>query len=138
VALDSLRMVVGFLIIASHLSTFGLVLLGGALTAQERVELSLIISPVFAVYVAAIVRKFTNLTIYDKTATHPALAILGIGIAIVFSLIIPVIIILFLNQTIPEFSSLKSTLGIVETALGVYTGALVDRLFGGEQAKSNG
>jgi predicted benzoate:H+ symporter BenE len=129
-ALDTLRMIVGFLIIVSHLTTFGLVLLAGGLTAQERVELSLLISPIFAVYVAAIVRKFTSLTVYDTTPTHPALAILGVGTAVIFSVAIPVTILLFVNQTIPEFAVLKSTIGIIETALGLYTGALIDRLFG--------
>jgi len=130
VALDTLRMIVGFLIIVSHLTTFGLVLTGGAFTAQERVELSLMISPIFAVYVTAIVRKFTSLTTYDRTPTHPALTILGIGIALIFSLVIPITILLFLNGRTPEFASLKSMLGIIETALGIYTGALIDRLFG--------
>jgi hypothetical protein len=130
VALDTLRMIVGFLIIGSHLTTFGLVLIGGSFTAQERVELSLLISPIFAVYVTAIVRKFTSLTTYDRTPTHPALTILGVGTAIIFSFAIPTTILLFLNRRIPEFASLKSTLGIIETALGIYTGALVDRLFG--------
>ena len=129
-ALDTLRMIVGFLIIGSHLSTFGLVLLAGGLTSQERVELSLLVSPIFAVYVAAIVRKFTTLTVYDRTPTHPALAILGVGTAVIFSIAIPLVIFLFLNQSIAEFSALKSTLGIIETALGLYTGALIDRLFG--------
>jgi hypothetical protein len=132
-ALDTLRMIVGFLIIVSHLCTFGLVLLAGGLTAQERLELSLLISPIFAVYVAAIVRKFTTLTVYDRTPTHPALSILGVGTAVIFSVAIPATIFLFLNQTIPEFASLKSTLGIIETALGVYTGALIDRLFATEK-----
>jgi hypothetical protein len=130
VALDTLRMIVGFLIIGSHITTFGLVLIGGALTAQERVELSLLISPIFAIYVTAIVRKFTSLTTYDRTPTHPALTVLGIGIAIIFSFAVPITILLFLNGRIPEFASLKSMLGIIETALGIYTGALVDRLFG--------
>jgi hypothetical protein len=129
VALDTLRMIVGFLIIGSHLTTFGLVLIGGSFTAQERVELSLLISPIFA-HVTAIVRKFTSLTTYDRTPTHPALTILGVGTAIIFSFAIPTTILLFLNRRIPEFASLKSTLGIIETALGIYTGALVDRLFG--------
>jgi hypothetical protein len=89
-----------------------------------------LISPIFAVYVTAIVRKFTTLTTYDRTPTHPALTILGVGTAIIFSFAIPMTILLFLYGRIPEFASLKSTLGIIETALGIYTGALVDRLFG--------
>jgi hypothetical protein len=131
VALDTLRMIVGFSIIISHLTSFGLVLWGSDLTRQEQVELSLLISPIFAVYVAAIVRKFTSLTTYDKTPTHPALAILGVGAALIFSTSIPITIFLFMVDRIQEFAALKSTLGIIETALGVYTGALVDRLFGG-------
>jgi hypothetical protein len=130
VALDTLRMIVGFMIIVSHLVTFGLVLLGGGLTAQERMELSLLISPIFAVYIGAIVRKFTTLTTYDTSPTHPALATLGVGTAVVFSITIPTTVFLFLNHSISEFSNLKSTLGIIETALGLYTGALIDRLFG--------
>jgi hypothetical protein len=129
-AIDTLRMIVGFLIIVSHLFSFGLVLWGNDLTSQETIELSLLISPIFAVYVAAIVRKFTSLTTYDTTPTHPALSILGVGAAVAFSVAIPMTIFLFLIHRIQDFAALKNSLGIIETALGVYTGALVDRLFG--------
>jgi hypothetical protein len=37
----------------------------------------------------------------------------------------------FSSGKIDSFASLKSTLGIVETALGIYTGAVVDPLFRG-------
>lgn len=129
--LDSLRMTVGFLIIVSHLGSFAMVLLGGSLTADERVELSLIISPVFAIYVTAIVRRILAMETFDRTPTHPAVAILGIGVAIVFSVAIPAVIWSFETGRIEDFDGLKSVIGIVETALGLYTGALVDRLFGG-------
>ena len=130
--LDTLRMVVGFSIIGSHLISFLLILVGTSkLTTPERVELSLLISPVFAVYVTAIVRRFTGPdSSYDNSPTHPALRALSIGTSTIFGLGIPIIIYKFTAGAIESFSALKSTLGIVETALGLYTGAVVDRLFG--------
>lgn len=130
--LDTLRMIVGFSIIASHIVSFGMVLiLTNNLTTAERMELSLIISPVFAVYVTAIVRKFTQSDAsYDVTETHIALRTLSIGTSTLFSIAIPLIILLFSTGKIDNFASLKTTLGITETALGIYTGAVIDKLFG--------
>ncbi|HYJ52500.1 MAG TPA: hypothetical protein VEW04_04950 [Allosphingosinicella sp.] len=136
--MDTLRMTVGFLIIASHLASFGMVLLGGTLVASERTELSLIIAPLFAVYVTAIVRRMLAMETFDKTPTHPAVAILGVGIAVIFALAIPLIIWSFEAGRIENFDALKSTIGIVETSLGLYTGALVDRLFGGPATTAQG
>jgi hypothetical protein len=91
----------------------------------------LLISPVFAVYVTAIVRRFTTSNSnYDRSSTHPALRILSIGTSTIFGLALPIIVYEFSVGSIPSFGALKSTLGIVETALGIYTGAVVDRLFG--------
>ena len=130
--LDTLRMIVGFSIIVSHLLSFGLILLGANLTDPERIELSLLISPVFAVYVAAIVRRFTAMnSSFDGSPTHPALRILSLGTSTIFSIVIPVVIYLFIVGRIGNFPTLKSTIGIIETALGIYTGAIIDRLFGG-------
>lgn len=130
--LDTLRMIVGFSIILSHLFTFYLILMGtDKFTIQERTELSLLISPMFAVYVTAIVRQFVKLdATYDNSPTHPALRILSIGTAIIFGLAVPITVLKFISGDIPSFPALKTTLGIIETALGVYTGAVVDRLFG--------
>jgi hypothetical protein len=134
--LDTLRMIVGFSIILSHLISFFLVLIGtDRLTTQERTELSLLISPVFAVYVTAIVRQFVRQdSNYDSTPTHPALRILSIGTALIFGISVPLAVFKFTTGAIDNFSSLKITLGILETALGIYTGAVVDRLFGGVAA----
>jgi hypothetical protein len=91
-----------------------------------------LISPVFAVYVMAIVRQFVRPDAnYDSSPTHPALRILSIGTSTVFALTLPVIIYQFTTGAIASFPALKATLGIVETALGIYTGAIVDRLFSG-------
>ena len=130
--LDTLRMIVGFSIIGSHLVSFLLILIGtDKFTMAEKTELSLLISPVFAVYVTAIVRRFTATDAsYDRSPTHPALRILSIGTSSVFGIALPLVIYLFTTGTIENFSALKATLGIVETALGIYTGAVVDRLFG--------
>ena len=55
--LDTLRMIVRFSIIASHLISFFLILVGtDRFTIAERTELSLLISPIFAVYVTAIAK----------------------------------------------------------------------------------
>lgn len=126
---DTLRMTAGFLIILSHLTSFAFILLGGSLTGDERVELSLIIAPLFAAYVTAIVRKIATLTDYDRTPVHPAMTILSIGAALVFSLAIPTIIWRFEVGGIDSFKDLKNVVGIAETALGIYTGAVIDRLF---------
>jgi hypothetical protein len=131
--LDTLRMIVGFSIIASHLVSFGIVLLGTSkLFMPEKVELALLISPVFAVYVTAIVRRFTNPDPhYDESPTHPALRILAIGTSTIFSIAVPFVLWAFANGDLGGFPALKQTLGIIETALGIYTGAVIDRLFGG-------
>src|SRR5262245_32576995 len=130
-SLDSVRMVVGFSIITSHLVSFTIILFGtDNLSSNERVELSLLISPIFAVYVTAIVRQFLRQdATFDKSPTHPALRILSIGTSTLFSLGIPFLIFRFSVGKIDSFATLKSALGIMETALGVYTGAVVDRLF---------
>jgi uncharacterized membrane protein len=130
---DALRMYVGFSIILSHLVSYGLILLGNvAMVSQEKVELSLIVSPIFSTYVAAIVRRISTLeATIDRAPTHPAFAILSIGSATIFSLAVPLVIYLFIANSITTFGELKNTVGILETALGLYTGAVIDRLFGG-------
>jgi hypothetical protein len=135
---DTLRMSTGFLIILSHLTSFALILLGGSLTGDERVELSLIIAPLFAAYVTAIVRKIATLAAFDRTPVHPAMTILGIGTAVVFGLAIPAIIWRFEAGGIDSFKDLKNVVGIAETALGIYTGAVIDRLFGAAAPKAGG
>lgn len=138
--LDTLRMIVGFTIIVSHIFSFGLILVGtDRLLPSERMELSLLISPVFAVYIAAIVRQFLRPgATFDDSPTHPALRILSIGTAVLFGVAIPCTVYAFASGSIESFASLKSTLGIVETALGIYTGAVVDRLFGGSVRRRKG
>ena len=137
---DALRMYVGFSIILSHLVSYGLILLGNtAMVSQEKIELSLIVSPIFSAYVTAIVRRITTLeATLDRTPTHPAFAILAIGSATIFSLAVPLVIYLFIANSIATFSELKNTVGILETALGVYTGAVIDRLFGGRGQGAGG
>ena len=137
---DALRMYVGFSIILSHLVSYGLILLGdSAMLTQEKVELSLIVSPIFSAYVTAIVRRIATLeATMDRTPTHPAFAILAIGSATIFSLAVPLVIYLFIANSIATFSELKNTVGILETALGVYTGAVIDRLFGGRGLGAGG
>ena len=77
IATDTLRMIVGFSIISSHILSFAIILLSGSsLLPTQRQELALLISPVFAVYVASIVRKFTTLVSFDQTPVHPAFATL--------------------------------------------------------------
>src|ERR1700736_5530998 len=73
IATDTLRMIVGFSIISSHILSFAIILLSGSsLLPTQRQELALLISPVFAVYVASIVRKFTTLVSFDQTPVNPA------------------------------------------------------------------
>lgn len=129
--LDTLRIIVGFLIVISHISSFGLILLNGDLAASERAELSLIITPLFAVYVTAVVRRIVTLTVYDETPVHPALTVLSISTAVIFAIAIPSLILAFQYHNIETFQDLKTFVGIVETALGLYTGAVIERLFGG-------
>ena len=128
--LDRLRMIVGFTIIISHLCSFAIILLGADLVTAEKMELSLLIGPIFSVYVTSIVRRFVALDKFDISPVHPALTVLGIGAAVIFSIAVPASIWSFQSGRIEDFSSLKTTIGIIETALGIYTGALVDRLFG--------
>lgn len=132
--IDTLRMFVGFSIIGSHLLSFALVLFGSYLTSAEKTEVSLLLGPIFSVYVTSIVRRFMSLEKFDATPVHPALAIMGIGLASIFSVAVPVAVWSFESGRIADFAALKSSLGIMEMALGVYTGALVDRLFGNETA----
>jgi hypothetical protein len=130
-ATDTLRMIVGFSIIISHIVSFAMILfLGNDLLPEQRQELALLISPMFAVYVASIVRKFATLVSFDRTPVHPAFTILGIGTALVFSVAVPYVVFSFENHSIMTFGELKTSLSIIETALGIYTGAVVDRLFG--------
>lgn len=89
------------------------------------------ISPVFAVYVTAIVRRFTSAgPDYDNSRVHPAMRILSIGTATIFSVAVPLVVYFYNAGRIAGFPELKATIGIIETALGIYTGAVVDRLFG--------
>jgi hypothetical protein len=137
--IDTVRMIVGFTIILSHIASFGLVLFGGpqGFSTQERAELSLLIGPVFAVYIPVIVRQFLRPgSTYDRTPTHPALYILSIGTASLFSIALPATIISFQNSRIESFTDLKMILGILETALGLYTGAVIERVFGRARVKS--
>ncbi len=101
------------------------------LVTSEQVELALLIAPIFSVYVTAIVRDITRRMQepYDNTRMHIAFFLLAIIGAATFSATVPVTLCMYLNGTITTFANLKSVVGIVETALGVYTGAIVDALF---------
>ena len=132
-SIDTLRFTVATPIIASHLFSFYLILnASDVATLQERVEVSLIIGPIFAVYIAAIVRKISSLMTakWDTTPVHPLFAGLATLIAIIFAISIPSILLKFIHHNISTTQDLKTTLGIVETALGLYTGSLIDSLFG--------
>jgi hypothetical protein len=100
-------------------------------------ELALIIGPVFAVYVAAIVRKLVSMreTEWDSSRTHPGFSILAVGTGIVFSIAVPVTLLAFIQGGITTFADLKNTLGVIEAALGLYTGAIIDALFGMSRIK---
>jgi len=132
-------MVVGFSIIVSHLLTFAMTMLfSGGMTLGERIDVALLISPIFAVYVTAIVRHFmSNLTsAFDTRIVHPSAAALSIGTAVIFSVGVPITVGLFLVGAIDTVAALKSTTGVLETVLGLYTGAVIDTLFGRPENKS--
>ena len=132
--LDGLRMAVALPIVASHLFSFYLILGRIDATIAERVEVSLIIGPIFGVYIAAIVRKVASLMTspWDRSPTHPLFAVMSVGAALTFAFAVPWILLQFLNHEIQTVSGLKTTLGIAETALGVYTGSFIDSLFGSQ------
>ena len=138
--LDVLRMIVGFTIIVSHLVTFALIMLFGGrhMTLNERIDVALLISPIFAVYVTAIVRHFMSnlMSAFDIRTVHPSAAALSVGTAIIFSVAIPATVALFLAGVIDTVAALKSTTGVLETVLGLYTGAVIDTLFGSTESKS--
>lgn len=138
--LDVLRMIVGFTIIISHLVTFAMIMLFGGrqMTLNERIDVTLLISPIFAVYVTAIVRHFTSnlMSSFDIRTVHPSAAALSVGTAIVFSVAVPATVVLFLSGVIDTVAALKSTTGVLETVLGLYTGAVIDTLFGRSENKS--
>jgi len=138
--LDVLRMIVGFTIIISHLVTFAMIMLFGGrqMTLNERIDVTLLISPIFAVYVTAIVRHFMSnlMSSFDIRTVHPSAAALSVGTAIVFSVAVPATVVLFLSGVIDTVAALKSTTGVLETVLGLYTGAVIDTLFGRSENKS--
>lgn len=103
-------------------------------------EISLIIGPIFAVYVAAIVRKISSLATksWDATPVHPMFALLAFVIAIVFAIAVPVMLSKFESGEIGTVQDLKTMLGLLETALGLYTGSIIDTLFGLSQARPTG
>ena len=57
-----------------------------------------------------------------------ALALLA---AAVFAVAVPYFLHQFISRNITSVAGLKTTLGIVEAATGLYTGALIDAPFGG-------
>ena len=135
--MDKLRMIVGFSIISSHLVTFIIILFALALTVSEKQELSLLIAPIFTVYVVGIVKKFVDGKPWDETLAHPSFIILALGAGILFSIAAPLIVGMFKSGSIPNFPDLKTYLGLVEGVLGLYTGMVVDKLFGsGQQDQS--
>jgi hypothetical protein len=130
-SIDRLRMIVGFSIITSHLLTFFIILFFTNLFSPEKQEISLLVSPVFAVYLAAIVRRFTREeNSWDSTLVHPSLMILALGAGILFSISLPTLVLMFGTQKVALFADLKLYMGLIESVLGLYTGAIVDRLFG--------
>ncbi|MBB1091741.1 hypothetical protein [Rhodopseudomonas pseudopalustris] len=132
-SIDALRFAVATPIIAAHLLSFYLILSSSNVaTLQERVDVSLIIGPIFAVYVAAIVRKISSLMTqnWDATPVHPLFAVLAIVVATIFAVSVPATLLSFIHQGIATTQDLKTTLGILETALGLYTGSLIESLFG--------
>lgn len=128
--IDSLRMVVGFSIIISHLVTYAILLFFLQLTVPEKQELALLIAPIFTVYVVGIAKKFVDNHEWDTTPVHPSLLILSIGASFLFAVGTPLIIAMFKSGAIPNFPDLKTYIGIVEGVLGLYTGLVVDKLFG--------
>lgn len=129
--IDKLRMIVGFSIITSHLLTFFIILFLINLLPHEKQEISLLVSPVFAVYLAAIVRRFTREeNSWDATPVHPALMVLALGAATLFSISLPLLTLMFGTHQVALFADLKLYIGLIESVLGLYTGAIIDRLFG--------
>jgi hypothetical protein len=142
--MDTLRMIVGFSIIGSHIASYAILNIWGevALTNTERLDIGLLLGPIFAVYVSAIVRSIAaNMhSSYDTAPLHIAFTVLAVFAAGIFALAVPLTIWMFIKGSIRTYGDLKVTLGAIETALGVYTGAIVDALFGhkGQRASAGG
>ena len=70
------------------------------------------------------------LTVYERAPVHRAMRILSIGTAVPIGLAISRIIWRLEAGGIHSFKDLENVVSIAETALGIYTGGVVDRLFG--------
>lgn len=129
-SIDRIRMIVGFSIICSHLITYIILLFFLGLAVAEKQEMSLLVTPIFSVYVISIAKRFLTTTPWEGTVPHPNFTILALGAGILFAVAVPVTVSLFGSNSIPTFSELKIYVGILESVLGLYTGLVIETLFG--------
>ncbi len=130
ITIDLLRAIVGFSILASHVICFVLIFTSPTLP-QERVDLCILIGPIFAFYATAVARKIASMMrdSWDSWRPHPTFSILAIAATLLFATTLPLLLLLFNLGEIRSVGQLKTTIGILEAALGLYTGGIVDVLF---------
>lgn len=129
-SIDRIRMIVGFSIIISHVITYIILIFFLGLAVIEKQEMSLLVTPIFSVYVISIAKRFLANSPWDNTVPSLNFTILALGAGILFAVAVPVTVSLFGSNSIPTFSELKIYVGIMESVLGLYTGLVVETLFG--------
>lgn len=141
-SIDSLRTIVGSLIIGSHL--FSLYLVGftasTVATSAERIELALIISPLFAMYAAVVVRSLAAgmRDKWDAAKVHPTFAATAIGLSITLAVVPPVVILQYVAGNVANVSDLKAWLSAAEICLGLYSGIIIETVFGERSPRATG
>lgn len=133
---NSLKITVGLCVVLSYFSLIILVIvlyaLGGFLFEEMTTTTALIV-PMFGVYTAAIIKYIlANRAMSDDKSAIVTKAFLFISFFLPFVFIASLCSIILLkayNIAFSNFDQFKLTLGVLQTAFGVYMGLLLTTLF---------
>ena len=132
-SLRRLRNVVALLIVGGHLSSFTLLILTtivGAFSVKWTTTSSGILGPLFAVYVGMVLKSLSDETNSQNSYVGGTFSLIALAFISLFSLSIPILIVLKALNRISNFDEFKVYLSIIETACAASVGSIVDTLFG--------
>ncbi|MFB6416135.1 MULTISPECIES: hypothetical protein [Bradyrhizobium] len=132
----SLRNVIGFSVVIVHLAAiFTILLFFLDLQMGRRVDIALIISPIFFVFSLSIVRSFVEErgALRDDARLNGSFCAMAILVTWSFLLFMLSGLVLFSMRVIGSPEELKTYLAISETSFGAFLGLIIDTLFGGSK-----
>ena len=131
----SLRNLIALLIVGGHLCSFVLLILAaitGAFSTKWTITTSAIIGPLFALYLAIVLKSLA--TEASSKQSNPnagsVFAIITLAFILLFSLAIPILIVLKATNRISNYDEFKLYVSMIETACAASVGLIIDTFFG--------